>query len=671
MAKKIAIFLVSLMLLFTSCSLTNQVSVDFHFEEVKSFTETINCLGNGNFTSEINNILIDKTNPKGIYVLTGSGMFKSDDGCLNWKMLTLPELFPTNASIDNYGNIYLVYFDSIWASYDRGIHWEKILSIKGLGAFDGYKFIVTFGNKLCVAAGSKILESSDKGLHFKEININIDLFRMTGQTIEKIYIDPTNPDIIFVLDNQRLIFSSNDGSSFQLLNITSNSQTYDEVWDIEALKGGIIIILATPSTPQFNSRSDILLSKDYGKTWKVIQEDVPFSSGLIRDPNNDRNLFAFGTGLFELYDYGSSYQYLGLSEPSAIAFDCNDASHIYVGTYCGKLFEKKSGSGNLRIIGKDDSPVTSIAVSNGYIYVAKNGIYRSQDQSHWEKLIKKGDFVVVGNTSAKSVLMGARNGGVFTYDEASKKLTKLSDEKVFSMAEDTNKLNAYIGTEHGVYKYSFEKGTLEHLAFSDEFSVVAADYANSNVIYVAFGHFKNGHAIYRSVDGGKSWNLCDDDILDIKDKNDLQNLSLLDCPEEIFANGKDIYVSILPSFPGQQNMYIGYGRLKGGLFVSNDYGKTWHYVDTILKDKSFPLVYVSNILEYNGKIFVAVGKQFGDTCNTIEYSEDLNTWKDLLTGLPSQYISSTYIDRNTGTLYIGTFGGMYKKNIGDDSINEN
>jgi hypothetical protein len=663
MAKKIAIFLVSLMLLFTSCSLTNQVSVDFHFEEVKSFTETINCLGNGNFTSEINNILIDKTNPKGIYVLTGSGMFKSDDGCLNWKMLTLPELFPTNASIDNYGNIYLVYFDSIWASYDRGIHWEKILSIKGLGAFDGYKFIVTFGNKLCVAAGSKILESSDKGLHFKEININIDLFRMTGQTIEKIYIDPTNPDIIFVLDNQRLIFSSNDGSSFQLLNITSNSQAYDEVWDIEALKDGVIVTLATPSTPQFNSRFDLLLSKDCGKTWKVMQENVPFSSGLIKDPNNDKNLFAFGTGLFELCDCGSSYQYLGLSKPSAIAFDCNDASHIYVGTSCSKLFEKKAGSGNLRIIDKDDYPVTSIAVSDSCIYVAKNGIYKSQDQIYWEKLAEKGDFVIMGNTHHNSILIGSRDGGVFTYDEASKKLTKLSDEKVLSMITDNNKLNAYIGTEHGVYKYSFEKGTLEHLAFSTEISVVAVDYANSNVIYAAFGTFDNGHAIYRSVNGGKSWNLCDDNILDIKDKTDLQNLSGLDWPMVILANGKDIYVSIFPSFPGQQNMFIGYGRLKGGLFVSSNYGKTWHYVETILEGRSEPLIYVSNILEYNGKIFIALGNPFENTCNTIEYSKDLNAWREILTESSLEYIASTYIDRDTGILYIGTFGGIYEEEI--------
>jgi hypothetical protein len=461
--------------------------------------------------------------------------------------------------------------------------------------------------------------------------------------------------------------STNDGGSFNLLNVRTKSMAYDDVSDIAALKG-VILIIAHRANPPFNAYSDLLLSRDYGKTWKVVQKDIPFFS-LKEDPYNDRNLFALGTGLFQLYDYGSYYQYLGVSNPSAVAFDCDNTNHIYVGTSCGKLFESKNGSGNLIIIDRDAYPVTSIDMSNGVVYVAKKGVYKSKDQLHFEKIANVGDFIAAGNAPHNSILIGSMDGGIFTYDEASAKLTKLIDQKVFSIAEDSKKLNAYIGTEHGVYKYSFEKGILEHLAFENEFSVVAVDSTNPDVIYAAAGTFKNGHAIYRSEDGGKSWSLCDDNILDIKDKNDLEDLSGLDWPIAIFANGKDIYVSIFPSFPGQQNMYIGYGRLKGGLFVSKDYGKTWHYIDTLLKDKNNPFVYVDNISEYNGKLFVAVGKGYRDTCNKLKYSEDLNTWKDLVADISSQYVSSTYIERSTGTLYIGTFGGIYKKDIGNSLSN--
>jgi hypothetical protein len=666
--KGFAITFIIISLIFTSCSsnnkkVENESIPDFHFEEVKPFTEITNKYKNPNYLPGIISILTDKVSPKRIYVLTGFGLFKSDNGGLSWNLLPLPVNDATGASIDSDGDIYLTCYDGVWASYDRGMHWKEILFESELGNFEEYEPITISQNRLYVNAGWKVFESEDKGAHFKEISINIDLFRMTGYSINKVRADPNNPNVIFTITNRGLLLSTNDGESFNLLNVRTKSMEYGDVSDIAVFKG-VVLAIAYRANPPFNAFHDLLLSKDYGKTWKVVQEDVPFLS-LIEDPYNDTNLFALGYGLFQIYDYGSSYQYLGVSNPSAVAFDWNNRNHIYAGTSCGKLFESKPGKGNLIIIDRDAYPVTSIDVSNGSVYVAKKGVYKSEDQLHFEKLTNVGDFIATGNAAHNSILIGSMDGGIFTYDEASLKLTKLSNEKVFSIAEDSKKLNAYIGTEHGVYRYSFEKGILEHIAFEDEFPVVAVDSANPDVIYAASGIFKNGHAIYRSKDTGKSWSLCDDNILDIKDKNDLLNLSGLDWPIAIFANGKDIYVSIFPQFPGQQGMYIGYGRLKGGLFVSKDYGKTWQYIDTLLENKNDPYIYVDNILEYKGKLFVAVGKEYGDACNKLKYSEDLKTWKNLLGDLPSQYISSTYIDRDKGVLYIGTSGGIYKMDIGN------
>jgi len=654
-------------LIFTSCSsnnkkVENKSIPDFHFEEVKPFTEIAIKYKKPNYLPSIISILTDKTNPNIIYVLTGFGLFKSDDGGLSWNLLQLPVNNVTGASIDSDGDVYLTCYDGVWASYDRGMHWEGILFESELGNFEEYEPITISQNRIYVNTGWKVFESEDKGEHFKEISINIDLFRMTGYSINKVRADPSDPNVIFTITNQRLLLSTNNGGNFTLLNVRTKSMEYGEVSDIAVLKG-VVLAIAHRANPPFNE-GDLLLSKDYGKTWKVVQEDVPFLS-LIKDPYNDTNLFAFGNGLFQIYNYGSSYQYLGVSNPSAVTFDWNNTNHIYAGTSCGKLFESKPGKGNLIIVDRDAYPVTSIDVSNGSVYVAKKGVYKSEDQLHFEKLTNVGDFIATGNAPYNYILISSMNGGIFTYDEDSRKLIKLSNEKVFSIAEDYKKLNAYIGTEHGVYKYSFEKGILEHIAFEDEFPVVAVDSTNPDVIYAAAGIFKNGHAIYRSEDGGKSWSLCDNNILDIKDKNDWPILSNIDWPIAIFANGKDIYVSIFPSFPGQQDMYIGYGRLKGGLFVSKDYGKTWQYIETLLENKNNPYIYVNNILEYKGKLFVDVGKEFVDFCNKLKYSEDLKTWKDLSVDLPSQYISSTYIDRDKGVLYIGTFGGIYKMDAGN------
>ncbi|MCI4463930.1 MAG: hypothetical protein JHC30_07180, partial [Caldisericum sp.] len=79
-------------LIFTSCSsnnkkVENESIPDFHFEEVKPFTQIANKYKNPNYLSSIISILTDKTNPNIIYVLTGFGLFKSDDGGLSWNLL--------------------------------------------------------------------------------------------------------------------------------------------------------------------------------------------------------------------------------------------------------------------------------------------------------------------------------------------------------------------------------------------------------------------------------------------------------------------------------------------------------------------------------------------------------------------------------------------------------
>lgn len=667
LVKKFTVLLLSLVLFLTSCSRTpRSTSLDFHFEEVKSFSKAIQDFSNRNFVSKISNILISQTNPNNIYVVLDFGLFSSSDKGKSWVNLKVPvdNSLITNAAIDEKGNLYLSYFDGVWVSYDGGATWKRLLGSQEWGGF--YNFVESYGNKIYVGANSKLLVSDNGGLSFYQVKIT-DMFRTVPEQIEKVRIDKANPNRTFVLDNQNLFLSSDDGKSFELIKVASKNVAYNKVLDFELLKNGVIVVVAESSNTQFNSNFDLLISKDNGKTWNLMQRHVPFSK-LVDDPNYNEKLYAFGSGLFALFDYGLSYQYLGVATPTAIAFDKDNPMHFYVGTSCGILLETINGSGPLKIIDRDGSPVTSIVVSNGVIYVAKSGIYASLDEGlHWDKLSESGDFLAVGNTSPKQILRGERDGGIFAYDEVSKKWTKLSDEKVYSMVSDNEELCAYVGTEHGIYKYSFGKSTFEHLAFSEPITVVAVDNFSPNVVYATLGTFKSGHAIYRSVDGGKTWNFCDENILDIKDKNDLLNLAGLEWPLTVFSDDRNIYVSVYPSFPGQQNTLIGYNRLKGGLFVSNDFGKTWHYVNSILKDKSNPLVYVSSVLKFDHKILIALRDPYRGNCSTLEYSSDLMEWKQIEVLKSSEHITSLYYDKSTGKLYIGTFGGVYAVRVEGDS----
>ncbi|MGC8757371.1 MAG: hypothetical protein ACP5QX_02825 [Caldisericaceae bacterium] len=535
------------------------------------------------------------------------------------------------------------------------------MSSKNIGAFDEFESVELFNDRIYVLTLSKVFTYSKDSKSLAEIKIT-DMFRMSGDRIQKLIIDPAHPNMMFILDRYQLFFSSDSGESFKPLDIVSDSSIYAEIQDFVVCKNGVIVALAKGKVAQIQNCTGLFISENEGKTWKVMQKDVRFSEALLCDPNHSGNLFTYGTGLYALYDLGASYKYLGVPMPTAISFDKNNAEHIYVGTSCGILLESVHGNGSLKLVGNDDYPVTSIAISNNETYVAKNGIYFSKDLQNWEKLTSVGDYVATGKNT-QNILIGVKDGGILVFNTKSKELTKLSEENVNSIAFDDVNQVAYLGTEHGIYKYDFLRKTLEHSGISDGIAIVAVDKSNPNIIYAALGTFKDGHAILRSVNGGKTRGFCDENILDIKDANDKLNLSGLEQPVSLFAEGNNIYVSIYPSFPGQQDMFINYNRLKGGLFVSNDFGKTWQYVNTMLNDKTLPLVHINSVFRFRDRTFIIVDNPPSFMCSHIEYSTDLKEWEPLKADLQSPYITSLFLDEEQVILYIGTLGGIYTVHI--------
>ena len=668
MKKTIAIFLVITfaVLLFTGCNVSKmKFSETYHFEEVKSFTSSYNLYYKNNPPPKITNILTDPLNPKRIYVATAvGGLFKSEDSGANWVKADLPEKHYHSyiININQKGELYIVNFNNIlYTSSDAGKNWEAKTKIPLSGEIKSIKF--GMADIVYISNGYEILKSEDGGKHFNMLKLP-DVFYGVNRICFN--VNPYSRNEIYVSSGTILYKSSDEGKTWKEVSSISKFSDYGEICHLVFDGKDAIIVLAENFFPK--DQTAILKSKDRGKTWKVINKNLGIRGTIYKNPYKKDAFFIAGDGLYALKDNGSTYQYLGVYSPTCINFDKLNPGRVFVGTSYGKLLMSKKGVENVKIIDKDAMPVTSIAVSKKYVYVAKNGIYRSKNLEHWEKLSSSGYFILVSQDD-KLIIRGDNYGssGIFIYRSTPKKWEKLSDEKVYSMAKDPTFSNVYIGTDNGIYRYSPSKNTLNHIAFNKPIVILFVDSTNPNIIYAALNDFRSGHAIYRSTDKGKTWQFCDKNILNVEEKGLNANNALIDLeqPQSIFARGNNIYVSILPSFPGQQNMYLGYSLLKGGLFVSKDFGKTWGYVKSLLLDKKYPCIDINNVWECNGKVFVSIEKyQFA---SDIAYSSDLENWQYLKVDPASPDICSVYYDKPICTLYVGTTGGIYLIKIQGDS----
>ncbi|MGC9125799.1 MAG: hypothetical protein ACP5GW_06730, partial [Caldisericaceae bacterium] len=73
------------------CNVTHKVvpasvlfGSEFHFEEVRSFTEIYSKHFSGNYIPRIDSILLSPVNSEEIYVLSGDSLFKSDNSGSFW-----------------------------------------------------------------------------------------------------------------------------------------------------------------------------------------------------------------------------------------------------------------------------------------------------------------------------------------------------------------------------------------------------------------------------------------------------------------------------------------------------------------------------------------------------------------------------------------------------------
>lgn len=221
------------------------------------------AVGTSQLSGSVNRLAIDRLNPSTIYAATNSFLFKSTDGGNSWGQLSLSRN-PLSIAVDpsNGNTLYVGASDTVFKSTDGGAHFStsillglvKALAInpsntsiilaatdrgvyrspdgstnwvKTLGGFIVYDVAIDPNNTANVYAGTNngVFKSTDGGLSWNRSNTGMPFYQ-----INRIKIDPTNSNTLYVATNSAGVYKSiNGGASWSASSVGLNSHMVNDL----------------------------------------------------------------------------------------------------------------------------------------------------------------------------------------------------------------------------------------------------------------------------------------------------------------------------------------------------------------------------------------------------------------------------------------------------------
>jgi photosystem II stability/assembly factor-like uncharacterized protein len=505
-------------------------------------------------------IAVDPQNPDIVYVGTeGEGVFRSIDGGKSWSA--------ANAGIDreSIGHIAIapsptttLYASSkkLFKSLDSGATWSQILdgNVTGIAVdpVDSNRVFVTLGNDQMMKPGGVLL-SIDGGHNFAHIEVGLQATDVTA-----LAMDPTNHNVLWcggqmqtdAFAGRFLARSDNGGSSWTRITATNLTQRVSSPFRIH-------IDSQTPTTLYVSDFSNVVVSTDDGATFNLIPSAPSFSGILTSAISSDGTLYvASASALFTLARGASTFNNVSTDRMQQIAIAPSRPQRVYVNPP-GTLRVSDDGAGSFTegIIGFTNADVLEIRVGAGVILAgSETGLHRSTDGAASWTLIDRGlvraldvsrDGRIVW-ASVDGVLRRSSDGGghfnTVTSANApvfvSLLLIDPSDSKrVYLVGNDMGKIKFLRSDDDGVsfldlsaalppssipiiadpnasnvlWEGPTQKSANDGTSWSASMPMftppfvsngrMAIDPANSSTLYLA-----GGGQIYRSTDGGSTWN---------------------------------------------------------------------------------------------------------------------------------------------------------------------
>ncbi|HXR97753.1 MAG TPA: hypothetical protein VN709_07910 [Terriglobales bacterium] len=544
-------------------------------------------------------LAIDMRNPKVLYAsmwstrrppwsvyapsnLPGGGLYKSIDGGDHWTHLGGG--LPT----DNFvGKIGIAIAPSnpnrLWASVDDLGAPSPTRGPGGGG-----------GTAAAPSTGGGIYASDDAGLHWRLVNREERLWGR-GWYFEQLAVDPVNPDKVYVINTATFV-TTDGGKHFLPLKGSPGGDDYHQLW-INPRDGNRMVLSSDQGT---------VVSVDDGKTW---------SSWYNQSTAQIYHLSADNRYPYWLYgpqqDSGAASAAVASTRENVITFrdwlpicaggesnsvvpDPKDPAILYSRmTSCNQFRGGRGGGGGGRgggVAADATDPArktwtlpTVLSAADGALYTSDQFLYRSRDGAHtWEKIspdLSRVNPAIPANLdplTAKDM------------DEPMTGLGPNHDENRYGVIYtiSPSPLNAptiWAGTDDGSIQVTRDGGanwenvTPPELTAWSKISQIDAGHFDASTAYASVDRHRLGDRkayIYRTNDGGKTWQLISKGI-----------------PDGAFVNS-------IKEDPVQKGLLYAATELR--VYVSFDDGAHWQSLQN-----NMPVVSVRDVIAHDNDLDIA------------------------------------------------------------------
>ena len=275
-------------------------------------------------------------------------------------------LFPANlvsitaaaAALSNPGTLYAASGNQIFKSTDAGSTWSMVFQFaSGVSVFG---MAVDPSNANTVYAASTtlgILKSVDGGVTWTASNSGIPALPNGSINVRNIWVDPSQPQVLFVSTNSGLLRSADGGNSWTMVSssLSPNVLSFDP---------------NTAGTLYVSSFNSILKSSDDGLTFGA-STSLPSNAAvfaLAPDPHQAGVVYAGATdGIYQSSDGGVTWNQKIAGVASALAADPNsNAFYARLSTY--GIVKSTDGFATTTPIGPNEPLVQQLIVSGPNLY---------------------------------------------------------------------------------------------------------------------------------------------------------------------------------------------------------------------------------------------------------------------------------------------------------------
>lgn len=638
-------------------------------------------------------ITISPSNPEIIYAATRDlNILKSSNGGESWvqkgERRLGAHIFSTIAVDPNDPNRVYASNGMLHISVNGGDTWEATeigtgedLGIVGVSvSFSDPKIIYAHDNN------GEVHKSIDKGLTWNTVN-KIEDFPLSN----KVLVDPTNSDVIYIVTN------NNENGISKIFKSEAGGKTFETITETENIRS-LVMDQKNPAKLYFASSEGIYRTSNYGGSWEKVRTDDALALAISR---SNPEVLIYGNEQGEIYksvDGGDVWLLTSSVDIHDwgnfdIAINPTNPDIVYVGTDEG--FLKSTGGGMAwKVInnGVVDDGTFALAVDpkdSNKLYVGNywtRGVFVTGDGGSTWNLLEEWRHSDVPDHYPMEIGIDPRNSSV-VYIAGEYGLKKTTDggktwvslggdlfygKHVHGLDMDPLKPDIlYLGS--GKSENSLEGGhifktadggkTWEEMAngfpMDEEANVWVISIADSNPNVVYAG--TNAHSciaqnpkptkelgVYKTMDGGKSWKAVN---------NGLSN--------------KNIYaLAVDPQNPNIIYAGVGHGHQEEeshkGLYRSADGGESWKYIEDL------PWAEVSHI-RFHPKNSAIILVSFGEVAPdhkpegkgiyaTIDSGEN---WYFVSDGFTErqQIVMDVVFDSRGDIIYAGTDDGLFKGEI--------